>query len=430
MKTDFIRMPRFAALIQPEWGNSLRTSCLAASLLVAQTLQAQTLGAAAQQVLQDYPSIKAARAGVSAAQAELDRARGGYSPTLSLNASANKIRDSDADQDLMATPMLNWSLPINGRVAAENTRASLALEVAHHKVAVTEQDLALQLSESWLAVVRGHRMLQLAQENVQSHQSLLGDIRRMVEIDAGRALDLTQAQVRLDAASTNLAQRQAELDQAQEKLARFTPAQQAAHFAQYPSLRKAVPTNLAQAQEQLSNPAVAQARAQVAEMQARIDAAKRLHYPTLDVSLGRQHLGAVTGNRLVAQANFSLPLWSGGQTDAGIRSAAAQALAAQDTLAEVDLTVQERLRQAYVELAAAQTRLQLAEQQRASGAKLVQGYREQFKMARRTLLDLLNIQSEYAGYQQAHAQAEHDINAAQFRISAVLGQLAQNFTQP
>lgn len=430
MKTDSTRTTGFATPVQPVWGQSLRMTCLAALVLMAQGLQAQTLGAAAQQVMQDYPAVKAARAGVSAAQAELDRAKGGYSPTLSLNASANKIRESDADQDLLVTPMLNWSVPINGRVAAENTRAERALDIARHKLAVTEQDLALQLSESWLAVVRGQRMVQLAQENVQAHQNLLGDIRRMVEIDAGRALDLTQAQVRLDSASTNLTQRQTELRQAQEKLARYLPAQQAAHFAQYPSLRQAVPANLTQAQAQLSHPAVAQARAQVAEMQARVEAAKRLHAPTLDVSLGRQHMGAVTGNRLVAQANFSLPLWNGGQTDAGIRSAAAQALAAQDTLAEVDLAVQERLRQAYVELAAAQTRLQQADQQRTSGAKLVQGYREQFKMARRTLLDLLNIQSEYAGYQQAHAQAEHDITAAQYRISAAMGQLAQNFTQP
>lgn len=410
--------------------SGLRILVLTCAALCAGGLHGQTLEGAARQLLQDYPSVKAARAGVSAAQAELDRARGSYSPTLSLNASANKIKDSLADQDPMTTPMLNWSVPVNGRVAAENTRAERALDIARHKLAVTEQGLALELSESWLAVVRSQRMVQLAQENVQAHQNLLGDIRRMVEIDAGRALDLTQAQVRLDAASTNLAQRQAELRQSQEKLARYTPAQQAAHFAQYPGLRQAVPANLAQAQGQLSHPAVAQARAQVAEMHARVDAAKRLHYPTLDVSLGRQYLGVVTGTRLVAQANFSVPLWNGGQTDAGIRAAAAQALAAQDTLAEVDLAVQERLRQAYVELAAAQTRLQLAEQQRTSGAKLVQGYREQFKMARRTLLDLLNIQSEYAGYQQAYAQAEHDITAAQYRISAALGQLAQNFAQP
>lgn len=429
MKTDFISTLGHATPVLASWHRRLRVTGLAAFLVMAQGLQAQTLEVAARQVLQDYPAVKAARSGVSAAQAELDRAKGGYSPTLSLNASVSRMRQSDVDQDPLVSPTVNWSVPINGRVAAENTRAERALEVARHKLAVTEQDLALQFSESWLAVVRSQRMVQLAQENVQAHQSLLGDIRRMVEIDAGRALDLTQAQVRLDAASTNLAQRQAELRQAQEKLARYTPAQQAANFAHYPALRQAVPADLAQAQGQLRNPAIAQARAQLDEMQARVDAAKSLHNPTLDLSLGRQYLGAVNGTRTVAQANFNLPLWNGGQTDAGVRSAAAQALAAQDTLAEVDLAVQERLRQAYVELGAAQSRLQLAEQQRTSGAKLVQGYREQFKMARRTLLDLLNIQNEFAGYQQALAQAEHDITAAQYRISAALGQLAQNFSQ-
>lgn len=403
---------------------------LASGMLLGTTVQAQTMQATARQVLQDYPAIKAARAGVSAAQAEIDRARGAWSPTLSLNASANKTQNSQAHQDLLVTPMLNWSVPVNGRVAAERTRAGHALEVASYKLATVQEDVALQFIESWLAVVLGQRMVGLAKDNVQAHQSLLGDIRRMVEIDAGRALDLTQAQVRLDAASTNLAQRQAELVRARERLALFTPPGPEAEFVEYPALRQPVPAALMQAQQSLGSTAIEQARAQQAEMLARVETARRQHYPTLELSLGRQHLGAATGTHMVAQANFSWPLWNGGQTDAGVRSAVAQAQAARDTLDEVERVVAERLRQGYAELSAARTRLQLAEQQRTSGARLVHGYREQFRMARRTLLDLLNIQSEYASYQQAHAQAEHDIAVAQHRISATLGQLVQNFAQP
>lgn len=411
----------------------LGTALILSTVLVTNLpLHAQTLEVAVRKSVESYPGVRAAQAGVRAAQAEIERARGAWSPSVSLNASGNKIKDSLSDQDPLLTPWLSWSVPINGRVAADETRSQKALEVARHKLQLAQQEVTLQLSESWLAVVRAQRMVQLAQQNVHAHHALLGDIRRMVEIDGGRALDLTQAQVRLDAASTNLAQRESELRQAQERLARFAPAEasQAAFFADYPVLRKAVPAQLDQALAELNSPAIEQARAQLAEMQARVDSAKRLHHPTLDVTLGRQHLGAVTGKHMVASANFSMPLWNGGQTEAGVRAAVAQAEAAQDSLTEAELVVRERLRQGYVEWQAAQTRLQLSQQQRESGARLVQGYREQFRMARRTLLDLLNIQSEYASYQQAHAQAEHDIALAQYRISAALGQLPQAVLTP
>jgi adhesin transport system outer membrane protein len=189
-----------------------------------------------------------------------------------------------------------------------------------------------------------------------------------------------------------------------------------------------VPADPAQALAALTSPALAQAQAQHEEAQARVNAAKALHKPTLDLSLGRQHLGVGIGAKTVATATFSMPLYQGGQTDAVIRAAVAQALAAQDSLTETELLVKERVRLAYADLASAQARLKLAAQQRESGAKLVAGYKEQFRLARRTLLDLLNIQSEFASYQQAEALAQYDVKTAEFRITAALGQLAQSYS--
>lgn len=391
--------------------------------------QAQSLESTIRQALVDYPGVKAGNQGVNSAKAEIDRANGAFMPTLSLNASGNKIKDSDADQQFMATPWLTWSAPINGRISAEVERTQSAAKVAQAKLQVTRDDVALQVSEAWLAVVRGQQMLQLAQQNVTEHATILGDIQKIVAVDAGRSLDISQAQVRLDAASTNLAQRQAELQQAQEKLSRFTAqARQSAAFGRYPQLPKNVPVDAGQAMAALASPAMAQAQAQHEEAQARVNAAKALHKPTLDFSLGRQHMGAIAGTKTVATATFSLPLYQGGQTDAAVRAAAAQAVAAQDTLAETELVVKERVRLAYADLASAQARLKLAAQQRESGAKLVAGYKEQFRLARRTLLDLLNIQSEFASYQQAEALAQYDVKNAEFRITAAMGQLAQSYS--
>lgn len=405
-------------------------AALLSTALCCTSLQAQTLQGVVRNVLDEYPGVRAAAFGVNSAQAEVDRSKGAYSPMLSLNASGNKIHDlPGAEQKAMATPWLTWSVPINGRVAADVQRSESAERAAQAKLQVTRDDVALQVSDAWLSVVRGQKMVALAQNNVAEHEAILGDVRKMVQIDAGRALDLTQAQVRLDAAQTNLTQRRAELAQARERLSRFMKEQAGeSAFGSYPELLRAVPTAESRALDLQQSPALTQARAQLEEAQARLQAAARMHNPTLDLSLGRQFLGAINGTHNVASATFSLPIWQGGQTEAGTRSAAAQALAAQDTLTETELVVKERIRLAYADLASAQDRLRLATQQRETGAKLVHGFKEQFKMARRTLLDLLNIQSEYAGYQQAEALAQYDVQSAQYRISAAMGQLAQSFT--
>jgi len=408
---------------------SLRLALSMVLPLAVNGVQAQSLEGVIRQALVDYPGIKAGQHSVNSAKAEIDRADGARMPTLSLNASANNIKGSTLDQKPMATPWLAWSVPINGRAQAEIERTENAAKVAQAKLQVTRDDVALQVSEAWLAVVRGQQMVLLAQQNVAEHGSILGDIQKIVAVDAGRSLDVSQAQVRLDAARHNLTQRQNELKQAQERLARFTAeAKQGAAFSRYPELPKPVPGDETQALATLSSPALVQARAQHEEAQARVRAAKAQHNPTLDLTMGRQYMGFATGSHTVAAATFSLPLYRGGQIEATVRSAVAQAMAAQDTLAETELVVKERIRLAYADLANAQARLSIAAQQRDSGAKLVAGYKEQFRLARRTLLDLLNIQSEFANYQQAEALAQHDVRAAQYRITAALGQLAQSYS--
>ena len=349
----------------------LRLALALALPLAVHGVQAQSLEGAIRQALVDYPGIKAGQQNVNSAKAEIDRADGARMPTLSLNASGNKIKDSSLDQKPMATPWLAWSVPINGRAQAEMERTENAAKAAQAKLQVTRDDVALQVSEAWLAVVRGQQMVQLAQQNVTEHASILGDIQKIVAIDAGRSLDVSQAQVRLDAARHNLAQRQNELTQAQQRLSRFSAdAKQGAAFSRYPELPKSVPGDETQALAALNSPALAQARAQQEEAQARVRAAKAQHNPTLDLTMGRQYMGFASGSHTVAAATFSLPLYRGGQIEAAVRSAVAQAMAAQDTLAETELVVKERIRLAYADLANAQTRLSIASQQRDSGATL------------------------------------------------------------
>lgn len=55
------------------------------------------------------------------------------------------------------------------------------------------------------------------------------------------------------------------------------------------------------------------------------------------------------------------------------------------------------------------------------------GYRLQFRLARRQLLDLLNIQAEAFSYQSAAKTAFYDEQVARARLLATTGNLAARF---
>ena len=61
------------------------------------------------------------------------------------------------------------------------------------------------------------------------------------------------------------------------------------------------------------------------------------------------------------------------------------------------------------------------------GELVVEGYRQQFRLARRQLLDLLNIQAESFNYQSAAMTAFYDEQVARVRLLAVMGDLAKRF---
>lgn len=405
----------------------IRSSQLTAALLLAAAAQAQSFEDTVRQGLTNYPAVKAQQAATESARAELERASGARLPVVSVGLTHTRIHDQPT-RDL-ATPLLSWRVPVDGRAQAEVRRAQHALATASAKLEVVRNDVSLQITEAWLAVVRGQQTVALARDNLAHHQRILGDVATIAAADPGRAIDLDQAQVRVDGARLLLTQRETELAQARERLSRFTAAlPPATSFQAYPRLLRPVPETESQAVALIpEQPAVVQAQSQFDEAQARVEGARKLHNPTLDLQFAREFQGPVLGNQPTTRAVFSVPVYQGGQVDAGIRSAVAQAQSAQDARAEVELLVRERIRLAYSERDAAQRRLALSTAQRDRSLKLVDGYREQFKVARRSLLDLLNIQNEYASYQQAAEVAQHDVRAAEARISAALGQLAANF---
>lgn len=260
-------------------------------------------------------------------------------------------------------------------------------------------------------------------------------IRKIAQADVGRRIDLEQAQVRVDNARLSMQQRKSDLVQAIQKLQRFWKGEMDARPM---GLNEAVsaggplgalPASIEEATSYVKDdlPLLAQYRAQVKAAEAAVRQAKGLHWPTVDLVSSRQFNTNVQRFDTLTQVQLNMPVYNGFGTEAQVEAAVAQQRAAQAALDEARLTQQEKVATAWQEWASSTSRARLGATQSDVGDKVVEGYRQQFRLARRSLLDLLNIQADSFNYRSGAMAAMHDERINRARLLASMGSLAERF---
>lgn len=420
-------------------------TCALCVLEMTNTAMAQSLTDVVRSAVIFYPAVISANAKTDVQRAEIDRARALHMPQISYGYTRSKYANTNLPTSIHTNtraPSVRFNLWSGGRIEADVDRAEALTYSSEYQEEVTRDDVALLAVEAYINWARALDMFALASKNLESHLATLSDIQLIVRIDAGRRIDLEQAQVRVDNASLIKLQRQTELYQARQRLNRFwqdelPPQPLGLKEALSPAGRLGqMPQTIEQAIEFVSDdlPAIALQRALVQAAQAAVNIAKGQYWPLVDLTLTRQ-LNPVNSGLFTTtykedtfiQMQLTTPLYNGGATSAGVRSAVGQLTAAQNSLNEVRLLAREKVVFAYQDWRNAQSRAIQGESQARVGDKVVEGYRLQFRLARRQLLDLLNIQAEAFSYQSAATTAFYDEQIARARLLASMGDLAKRF---
>jgi adhesin transport system outer membrane protein len=403
--------------------------------------QAQSFSEVVQNALAIYPLVQSAKAKTEAARADIGRARAAHYPQISYGYSRNSYANGELPASVEAntrSPSVRLNLWSGGRIEADARRAEALTEGNELQEAATRDDVALLASEAYINWARAIEMFKLATKNFESHSITLNDIRKIVAVDTGRQIDLQQAQVRMDNAALTKLQRQTELNQARQRLSRFWLAE----LPRNPTgLKEALSAagrlgGVPKSEDQLfaspvdDLPVVAQQLKQVKAAQEGVSVARGQYWPTLDYTATQQlNLTGLPPYKrdTFSQVQLNMPLYSGGATSAQVDTAVAQLKAAQFALDEVRLVAREKAAVAYHEWTASQARAAQGVEQARVGEQVVDGYRQQFRLGRRQLLDLLNIQAESFGYQSSATTAFYDEQIARVRMLAAMGDLAKRF---
>lgn len=422
----------------------LRKSFLGSLLLcVSLTSHSQSLTEAVRIALAQYPTILAAQARLDASKSDIISAKSQHYPQVSWQGTASNYSGFNSsggaaasgflpDNTWIQSPNITLNIWSGWRIQSEVERSQSISAARGHQQRITRDEVALLAVEGYLIWARNIELVKLARRNVEAYQRILNDVRKITMVDQGRRIDQDQAEVRFENATLSLQRRETDLAISVQRLERMMLGPLPKAPTEFANVAGSLPASPADALKVVddTHPQIAVQLSEIEAAKANIRFAQSGYSPTANISYGKQTSQGSGQGDFLTQMTVNVPIFSGGQTYGAVGSAKSGLVAVEQGLLETRLKVREQLLSAWPELLSARERKVRGERQIRNGLKLVAGYDQQFRVGRRSLLDLLTVQNDLYSYQSNTIIATFDERIAHARILAAMGRLALAYQAP
>ncbi|CAG22456.1 TolC family outer membrane protein [Photobacterium profundum] len=402
---------------------------------MAMPVMAQSLEQAIAQTLSSNPEIRSAYNEFMSRNELIDASTGDYLPSIDLEAGIgyedydNKLGtkgEFDPRNAKISIRQLLW----DGSITYNDIQRNKAeTEAQRFQLLSDAQDMALKATESYLDVLRAQEILALSEANFAVHQRMYSDIKKRADSGIGSTADLAQVAGRLARSNTNLLSAKSNLNDKNTAFVRTIGA--------YPeALEKPevdinyVASSLDDAMEKArkNNPVIFVASNDIEAAQQQYEQAKGTFYPSFSIEASQEWGEELDGSRgdtdeFKAMLKMRYNLYNGGSDAAKSRRAAYQINKSKDVRDRAHRMLDEGTRLAWsaMELASDQTKY-LQEHVDAS-ARTVIAYEKQFRIGKRTLLDVLNTENELFESRKAYLNAHYSGILAKYRVLNATGLL-------
>ena len=398
---------------------------LASSLLLSSgTALGQTLKQLATRVAEEHPRVRLLRAQVRAAEFEVQQVGASHgvrvstfiepAKTSSMGSELPSMSGSDMGVRL-AYPVYDW-----GKGTAETNQARARKDAAQARLDVEIAAQWAKLSATYIEATRYERETSVAHAYVSSLQELRVKIQTVVQADKGRASELQQVESRIHQANLYVLQRQAAATEAliqlraQTNLPGATPVALESPNAHFPPSIDSVIVTLDK------HPALQEATFQIDESQQGVYAATAQEKPQLDLqaslssrdSAGRFKALRTADVRLISQWE----IYDGGIARTRTASAQERLHAAREQAESVRHDLDADLRRTWSRQKEGSARAALWKKQIAFSMQLRDFYWEQFRVGRRPLTDLLNVENDIYQAQLSEVVEQHDVLQSEYRM--------------
>jgi adhesin transport system outer membrane protein len=275
----------------------------------------------------------------------------------------------------------------------------------------TAEDVGLTATQHFMEVIRNRALIELCERNIAEHSGILDLTRIRLDSGGGTQVDVHQAEASLEEARSRLVQARQGLADAEAGFLKVFGSG-AARLAMPQRPVQAIPgtPEEAVAVAMGNNRALKAARLAILQKESEVASAKGRHMPQLHfkASGGRSdNTGGYSQNYhdLSAMLQVSFNLYSGGSDAAAIREARSDRLKTLAETEEVRRKVEEDVMTAYSFHKATGDLVPILRSLTDDNARVVSSYADQFRMGKRTLLDLVSAHRSLFSSQQVYLNA-------------------------
>ncbi|BDU37088.1 agglutination protein [Vibrio nigripulchritudo] len=410
--------------------------CLLAGSL-ATSVYAQTLEQAVAITLATNPELKSAFNDYMSYRKDNEAASGAYLPKVDLDAGIGfehvnpaPVNSETTDLTRKEATLTFTQLIWDGSATLNNIdRTAAEAESMRLQLLASAQDKALEVAQIYLEAVKSEEILALSESNLAVHKKIYKDIKRRAESGIGSVADVSQVEARIAKAHGNLLAAQNNIFDAHTQFTRLVG--QTPQGLIFPRADEtSIPLTFAEALDNAygDHPVIRIAVADVEAARFQYDQSKGVNYPTFSFEASgtwREDAGGVRGqaDEATAMLRMRYNLYNGGSDSANSERAAYQLNKSKDLRDRTFRTIKESLQLSWSALDLTLQQKEFLADHVDSAAETVIAYEKQYRIGKRTLLDLLNTENELFEARKAYIDAHYAEQLAKYRVMNASGNL-------
>jgi adhesin transport system outer membrane protein len=398
--------------------------------------QAETLQDAVHYMLQTNPEIRAISWNRLARDEEVKQARAGYFPILDVSYSAGVD-----DLDLLTPTALNGkSYPKSTRLTLrqnvfrgfadkyEVERQGARVNSQAYLLQGTSENIALRTSRVYLNVLRQSEVLELARENVLTHQRIYDQIKLRSESGLDRKADLDQVMGRLSLSESDVVVTEANVIDAKTDY-QFTVGRLPENLVAPYTVDQFMPASAEEAEQlAIANyPILKSAQSDVDAREAQHVVAKSNYYPKLDLAADQKWEDDVDYPEYYEETTVAaivrFNIFNGWKDKARIAETYKQICEAREIRNNTQRQIVESIRLSWVAYQSTVARITYLENYVKSIGITAEAFSKQWNIGRRTMFDVLDINAELINAKIDLVNAVYDKTYAQYRVLSGVGKL-------
>ncbi len=393
------------------------------SLCLSSVLHAAELQNILKIVLQQDPLIIEAQANEQAAISKVKESQALHYPVIAVTANQilNQVHDNRSNyvsEDF--TPGLRSTLNLYsfGAISAQVERDKSKSAYFKQKTGETAEELGYIIGSEYIKALRAQESLAVQNRSLERHNKFARDISIIVQYDQGRRSELIQAKARQMQVEHIISGLQRELGFALSNLKKYIPDIYSENlsdpFANFTVTNMLERYSLVDSRQ---HPSFQAQQAELDSIRSEHKYRQTKNYPSINLESN------VTTEDRQIYLSMAWDVFNQG-SKYSVEQGGQSIIAAQARLGQIQRDIEERARTAEIDMFQSKQKMDIAHQQITASQEVVIANEKQFKIARKTLVDVLNAYNELSAVEISYVTAHNDFRMAALAYLRAQGKIS------